>query len=59
MRKFRLELKWLTRNAHLGNGIRFIRISDTDKEKLREFVESAQKNTGCRFAGRRRLGPAE
>src|SRR5215471_20520309 len=31
----------VSRHAHLGNGIRFIRMSDADKQKLREFVEWA------------------
>ena len=45
----------VTRNAHLGNGIRFIRMSDSDKLKLREFVEATQKNgSGLPF---RRVGP--
>src|ERR1700739_4610464 len=30
-----------SRHAHLGNGIRFIRMSDSDKEKLRAFLELA------------------
>jgi c-di-GMP-binding flagellar brake protein YcgR len=47
----------VTRDAHLGNGIRFIRISDTDKLKLRSFVETAQKNHGLPYRGPAKLGP--
>jgi hypothetical protein len=36
----------VTRNAHLGNGIRFIRMSEEDKKKLRDFIEIAQKSGG-------------
>jgi PilZ domain len=36
----------VSRHAHLGNGIRFIRMSDSDKEKLRAFLELAQKTSG-------------
>ena len=41
--KIQARAEVVTRNAHLGNGIRFIRMSDSDKKKLREFVEWAQK----------------
>ena len=43
----------VSRHAHLGNGIRFIRMSDSDKEKLRAFLDIAQKTSGP-FRG---LGP--
>src|SRR5246127_1688679 len=33
-------------HAHPGNGIRFIRMSDSDKEKLRAFLDVAQKTSG-------------
>lgn len=52
--KIQARAEVVTRNAHLGNGIRFIRISDADKQKLRDFVERAQKS-GLPFRG---LGPA-
>ncbi len=55
--KIQARAEVVTRNAHLGNGIRFIRISETDKQKLREFVEAAQKNHGLPFRGATRLGP--
>ena len=56
--KVQARAEVVTRNAHLGNGIRFIRISDADKLKLRAFVESAQKNHGLPFRGPSRLEPA-
>jgi PilZ domain len=56
--KIQARAEVVTRNAHLGNGIRFLRISDADKEKLRNFVELAQKNHGLPFRGPARLGPA-
>ena len=56
--KVQARAEVVTRNAHLGNGIRFTRISDADKLKLRAFVESAQKNHGLPFRGPSRLEPA-
>lgn len=44
--KIQARAEVVTRNAHLGNGIRFIRISDGDKRKLRDFIEATQKNGG-------------
>jgi hypothetical protein len=41
--KIQARAEVVCRHAHLGNGIRFIRMSDDDKRKLREFVEWAQK----------------
>jgi PilZ domain len=55
--KVQARAEVVTRNAHLGNGIRFIRISDGDKLKLRTFVETAQKNHGLPFRGPGRLDP--
>lgn len=53
--KIQARAEVVTRNAHLGNGIRFIRISDSDKQKLREFVEATQRSgSGLPF---RRVGP--
>lgn len=56
--KIQARAEVVTRNAHLGNGIRFLRISDADKETLRNFVQTAQKNHGLPFRGPARLGPA-
>jgi c-di-GMP-binding flagellar brake protein YcgR len=56
--KIQARAEVVTRNAHLGNGIRFLRISDADKLKLRTFVESAQRNHGLPFRGPSRMGPA-
>jgi c-di-GMP-binding flagellar brake protein YcgR len=53
--KIQARAEVVTRNAHLGNGIRFIRISEADKKKLREFVEKALQNRGLPFRG---LGPS-
>src|SRR5215471_11951259 len=55
--KIQARAEVVTRNAHLGNGIRFIRISDGDKLKLRDFVQNAQKNHGLPLRGQARLGP--
>jgi len=54
--KVQARAEVVTRNAHLGNGIRFLRISDADKLKLRVFVEKAQKNNGLPFRGPASLG---
>lgn len=55
--KIQARAEVVTRNAHLGNGIRFIRISENDKQKLREFVEKAQSSQGFPFRGARPPGP--
>src|ERR1700741_5522912 len=52
--KVQARAEVVTRNAHLGNGIRFIRMSEEDKKKLRAFVENAQKRGGLPL---RKLGP--
>jgi c-di-GMP-binding flagellar brake protein YcgR len=57
--KIQARAEVVTRNAHLGNGIRFIRISEADKQKLREFVEAAQKNHGLPFRGAGPVSPIE
>ena len=44
--KIQARAEVVTRNAHLGNGIRFIRMSDADKKKLRDFIETTQKSGG-------------
>jgi c-di-GMP-binding flagellar brake protein YcgR len=54
--KVQARAEVVTRNAHLGNGIRFLRISDADKLKLRNFVEKAQRNNGLPFRGPASLG---
>jgi c-di-GMP-binding flagellar brake protein YcgR len=54
--KIQARAEVVTRNANLGNGIRFIRISEADKQKLRQFVEKAQQTRGLPF---RTLGPPE
>jgi c-di-GMP-binding flagellar brake protein YcgR len=54
--KIQARAEVVTRNANLGNGIRFIRISEADKQKLRQFVEKAKQTRGLPF---RTLGPPE
>jgi len=44
--KIQARAEVVTRNAHLGNGIRFIRMADADKKKLRDFIETTQKSGG-------------
>ena len=44
--KIQARAEVVTRNAHLGNGIRFTRMSDPDKKKLRDFIEATQKSGG-------------
>jgi c-di-GMP-binding flagellar brake protein YcgR len=44
--KIQARAEVVCRHAHLGNGIRFTRMSDDDKKKLRDFVDAAQKNGG-------------
>jgi len=44
--KIQARAEVVTRNAHLGNGIRFTRMSDADKKKLRDFIETTQKSGG-------------
>jgi len=33
-------------HPHVGNGIRFVRMHDADKERLKKFLETAQKTRG-------------
>ena len=42
--KIQARAEVVCRHAHLGNGIRFIRMSEADKEKLRIFIQMAQQN---------------
>jgi c-di-GMP-binding flagellar brake protein YcgR len=51
--KIQARAEVVCRHAHLGNGIRFIRMSEADKEKLRIFIQMAQQNGGLQP----RLGP--
>ena len=44
--KIQARAEVVTRNAHLGNGIRFTRMTDADKKKLRDFIEVTQKSGG-------------
>src|SRR6201987_2661041 len=53
--KVQARAEVVTRNAHLGNGIRFIRMSDSDKQKLRDFVAATQRSGGGHPF--RRVGP--
>ena len=47
--KIQARAEVVTRDSHLGNGIRFIRMSEADKVKLRTFVEKAQQTRGLPF----------
>ena len=48
-KKIRARAEVVTRHPNLGNGIRFVRMPEEDKAKLREFLESAQKTRGLPF----------
>jgi len=48
-KKIRARAEVVTRHPNLGNGIRFVRMPEEDKTKLREFLESAQKTRGLPF----------
>src|SRR5215472_16356704 len=47
--KIQARAEVVCRHAHLGNGIRFIRMAEADKVKLRAFVEKAQQTRGLPF----------
>ena len=47
----------VTSDPHVGNGIRFVRMSEKDRATLNEFIERRQKNSGSIDRARRR-GPA-
>jgi hypothetical protein len=39
----------VTRHTNLGNGIRFVRMLEEDKARLREYLESAKTTRGLPF----------
>lgn len=41
--KIRAWAEVVSRHPHLGNGVRFVRIADTDREVLRSFIQRVQK----------------
>jgi len=47
--KVRARGQVVTRHTNLGNGIRFVRMPEEDKAKLREYLESAKKTRGLPF----------
>jgi c-di-GMP-binding flagellar brake protein YcgR len=47
--KIQARAEVVSRHAHLGNGIRFVRMLEADKQKLRAFLETA-KTRGLPFA---------
>jgi hypothetical protein len=47
--KIQARAEVVSRHAHLGNGIRFVRMPEADKQKLRAFLETA-KTRGLPFA---------
>jgi hypothetical protein len=53
-KKIRARAEVVTRHPNLGNGIRFIRMPEEDKTKLREYLDSAQRTRGLPF---RRIQP--
>ncbi len=53
-KKIRARAEVVTRHPNLGNGIRFVRMPEEDKAKLREYLESARKTRGLPF---RRIQP--
>jgi c-di-GMP-binding flagellar brake protein YcgR len=47
--KIRARAEVVSRHAHLGNGIRFVRLPEADKEKLRAFLQTSEKTRGLGF----------
>jgi hypothetical protein len=47
--KIEARAEVVSKHSSLGNGIRFVRVQDTDKKKLRECLETAQKSRGLPF----------
>lgn len=47
--KIRAWAEVVSDHPHLGNGLRFVRISDTDREELRSFIGRVQKTTRFPF----------
>ncbi|HZQ23991.1 MAG TPA: PilZ domain-containing protein [Terriglobales bacterium] len=47
--KVKARAEVVTNQPSLGNGIRFIQISDKDKQKLKEFLEVAKKTRAFPF----------
>ncbi len=48
-KKIRARAEVVTRHPNLGNGIRFVRMPEEDKAKLKTYLESAQKTRGLPF----------
>ncbi len=48
-KKIRARAEVVSRHPNLGNGIRFIRMPEEDKAKLREYLESAKNTRGLPF----------
>ena len=44
--KVRARAEVVCTHPHVGNGIRFVRMHDGDREKLKKFLEAAQKTHG-------------
>jgi hypothetical protein len=47
--KIEARAEVVSKHSSLGNGIRFVRMQDADKMKLRQFLETAQKSRGLPF----------
>jgi len=48
-KKIRARAEVVSRDPHLGNGIRFVRMAEEDKAKLRAYLDTAQKTRGLPF----------
>lgn len=47
--KIEARAEVVSRHSNLGNGIRFVRMQDVDKKRLREFLDTTQKTRGLPF----------
>jgi c-di-GMP-binding flagellar brake protein YcgR len=44
--KVRAKAEVVCNHPHIGNGIRFVRMENDDREKLKRFLDDAQKTRG-------------
>jgi hypothetical protein len=44
--KVQARAEIVCKHPNLGNGIKFVRMGESDKEKLKNFLEKAQKTRG-------------
>jgi hypothetical protein len=45
--KVRAWAEVVTDNPHVGNGIKFVRMAEKDREILKEFIDRVQKNSSA------------